>query len=473
MRRSQLKRLLVLLQRLRLTMASQPAAIWATFICTFVVVRAGIDGREPPSVAGDSSPDAQSAGNTIVYCQPLPTVAPHGVGSEHHVGNGRKPTPTKIGKGHAGKVQQHDYAEGNENGHAYEKDGKYWLVPPFLIGASSIVVIYVFVHCMYTHCSCADDKQRRRRPGAPGGPMPIRRVQITTAAGMTTAMGGNGRGPTIVLSDSAGAGGNGGGSTNAASGSRLVPLVCYDDASAATGSGSAAGGGLGSAYGRTQLVEAQPFLIYEQCDDSLDYYEEQPPTPRKGSGFLQLPAAIGRRLSQARLSFSSIGRGSHGRDREPRASLCFLPVARTISDPSGVPGDCVANGSIGGGIGGGSGQTRFETFYCRTCGCHNIIDIGSSVSAAAAVSTAKLISPDGDAAGIADSKQDIDGIGSSSSPPPQLTTAAAFPVPTILVDDEDAMMQSASENDAECIVNVGADNIDGCDTAIVIVTEDC
>jgi hypothetical protein len=389
-------------------------------------------------------------------------------GSEHHVGNGRKTATAKTGKGYAGKVQQHDYAsDGNENGHAYEKDGKYWLVPPFLIGASSIVVIYVFVHCMYTHCSCSDDKRRRRRPG---GPVPIRRVQITTASGMTTAsVGGNGRGPTIVLSDSAGGNGGAGGSATAASGSRLVPLVCYDEAGTAAGSGAAAGGGMGSAYGRTQLVEAQPFLIYEQCDDSLDYYEEQPPTPRKGSGFLQLPAAIGRRLSQARLSFSSIGRGSHGRDREPRASLCFLPVARTISDPSGVPGDGVANGSIVGGMGGGTGQVRFETFYCRSCGSHNVVDVGTSASASAVVtSTAKPTSPDGDAMGVDDGKQETDCVG-CSSPPPIHSTGAAFPVPTILVDDEDM----TAENNADCIASVGADDsFENRDTAVVIVADD-
>lgn len=454
-------------------MTTQSAVIWAAFICIFAVVGAGIDGRGQFAVAGDTSPDAQAAGsNTIVYCQPLPTMvaAPSG-GSEQHVGNGRKAATAKTGKGHAGKVQQHDYASDvNENGHAYEKDGKYWLVPPFLIGASSIVVIYVFVHCMYTHCSCSDDKRRRRHPG---GPVPIRRVQITTAGGMTTAsVGGNGRGPTIVLSDSAGGsgggGGVGGGSATAASGSRLVPLVCYDDAGTATGSGAAAGGGLGSAYGRTQLVEAQPFLIYEQCDDALDYYEEQPPTPRKGSGFLQLPAAIGRRLSQARLSFSSIGRGSHGRDREPRASLCFLPVARTISDPSGVPGDGVANGSIAGGIG-GAGPARFETFYCRSCGCHNVIDVGTSASASAvATSTAKPTSPDGDAMGVDDGKQETDDIG-PLSPPLIQSTAAAFPLPTILVDDEDATMENAADGTA----SVAADNnVESRDTAIVIVTEE-
>lgn len=91
-----------------------------------------------------------------------------------------------------------------------------------------------------------------------------------------------------------------------------------------------------------------------------------------GNSFLQLPAAIGRRLSQARLSLASIGRSSTGggssvsggegatgaRSREPRASLCFLPVARAVSDPN-----CVVQPGSGQGEGGG---THLESFYCRS-----------------------------------------------------------------------------------------------------------
>ncbi|ELT97803.1 hypothetical protein CAPTEDRAFT_210204 [Capitella teleta] len=35
----------------------------------------------------------------------------------------------------------------------YEKgEGKMWLVPPFLIGACSVILIYIVVHCLYLHC---------------------------------------------------------------------------------------------------------------------------------------------------------------------------------------------------------------------------------------------------------------------------------------------------------------------------------
>lgn len=203
-----------------------------------------------------------------------------------------------------------------------------------------------------------------------GGPVPVRRVQIAGHGGPNSTSG-----QTFYLSGDAMTAA-GAGATGGATGNRLVPLVCYDDAGTATAS---AGSGGTNAYGRTQLVEAQPFLIYEQCDDSLDYCEDSmvvPSTPKKetGSGFLQLPAAIGRRLSQARLSLSSIGRSSTGggggdgrgdgtggaRSREPRASLCFLPVSRAISDPSCVLQPAGSQGELG-----GAGGARFESYYCR------------------------------------------------------------------------------------------------------------
>ena len=271
---------------------------------------------------------------------------------------------------------------------------------------------------------------------------------------MTSATGR--RAPTIVLSDPEAVGR----SSTGTSSSRLVPLVCYDDVSASSASarvGTSGGNGLGPAYGRTQLVETQPFLIYEQCDDALDYYEEQPSTPRKGSGFLQLPAAIGRRLSQARLSFSSIGRrGSHIREREPRASICFVPVARAISDPSGVPGD--------GGVS-GLGQQRFEAFYCRSCGVHNVVDIGSPIcSARTSEQAPKSPPPDGDTSCDAHVDQAELGDPDSLSSP----TAVAMPVPTILVDDETMTEQSATESCSDQVDETGRQR----NSTVVIVTEE-
>jgi len=425
----------------------------AVFICFVSVARAtGTDSRDPQVALSDVH---RTDSTTVIYCQPFPTISVSG-GTGEHAGNSRRPVITKNGKGHSGKGQPHDYAsEGNENGSAYEKDGKYWLVPPFLIGTSSIVVIYVTVHCLYTHCNCAADKTRHRRRPGPGGPVPIRRVQITTAAGM--ANGSGGRNPTIVLSDT----GIVGKSSTGASGGRLVPLVCYDDVGASSGSVGGGTAGLGAAYGRTQLVEAQPFLIYEQCDDSLDYHEEQPTTPRKGSGFLQLPAAIGRRLSQARLSFSSIGRReSHGRNREPRASICFVPVARAISDPSGVTGDGVSSESIC-----GLGQPHFEAFYCRSCGVHNVVSIGSPIcSAISTKRTSNSPPPEADTShDVHIDQPDMDVPNALSSP-----TGLAMLLPTIVVDDETLTEQSATESCSDQV----DENEKRRDSTVVIVTEE-
>ena len=116
-----------------------------------------------------------------------------------------------------------------------------------------------------------------------------------------------------------------------------------------------------------QYYESRPFLLVEDGndneDDDDDYFDQDEDDgspsnedtqlnktqnqPRRRSTFLKISDAIGRRLSQTRLSFSSVGAFSHQSKEEensqmrqkktspqPRTSLCFLPVARTVSDPS-------------------------------------------------------------------------------------------------------------------------------------------
>ena len=127
-----------------------------------------------------------------------------------------------------------------------------------------------------------------------------------------------------------------------------------------------------------QNFESRPFLVFESGndndndddddDDEDDYYDDEEEDddlvkkddgkmldipdkqPRRKSALLKISDAIGRRLSQTRLSFSSVGafsqqqkdeesvqltqRKNTQHDKKPRASLCFLPVARTSSDPS-------------------------------------------------------------------------------------------------------------------------------------------
>ena len=244
---------------------------------------------------------------------------------DYHGKGNRKPYG-KNSKFHNTHDDTDDYDDdhlGGSHPTGADREGKYWLVPPFLIGASSIVIAYVAIHCLYTHCNCDDGRNaggHRSNNAYPAKTTTVRRVHLATpagAAGIAGQQGGQHHAPTIVLSNSeslravqnssAPGGGAGGGTT----GSRMVPYVSYD-----------------GAYGQTQLVEAQPFLIYES--DFQDE-EEEPPPERKKTGLLQIPQAIGRRLSQARLSFSSVGSTPR---MEPRASICFVPVGRTLSDPS-------------------------------------------------------------------------------------------------------------------------------------------
>ncbi|ESN99544.1 hypothetical protein HELRODRAFT_192853 [Helobdella robusta] len=128
-----------------------------------------------------------------------------------------------------------------------------------------------------------------------------------------------------------------------------------------------------------QVFETRPFLVFESDDDDDDNFDdndddesealynsndnnndgdgdaktkkkkskkdkkmksESQSQSRRKSALLQIPQAIGRRLSQTRFSFSSITNERNNESkcnrvsRQPRASICFLPVARTVSDPS-------------------------------------------------------------------------------------------------------------------------------------------
>lgn len=289
----------------------------------------------PVTVEVTFTPSPTSPPSSIVYCVPHPDSPGSAEGNNNHNNNnnggrgrGGSSFEDKRTRGKPRSKFAHDDDDDDQDhdGTSYEREGKYWLVPPFLIGASSIVVAYVIIHCLYMHCSCSDDRRRV--------PQTVRRVQIATTGHHHHHHGAP---PTIVLSDPEDMAGSGRGRSPSTAGMpRMVPLVSYD----------------GGSYGQTQLVEAQPFLIYEPYDD-LD-----PPRPspgllqqpgqqqRRKSALLQLPQAIGRKLSQARLSFSSVGTPY----REPRASICFVPVGRTLSDPSGATNLTFAEGNQSHGV---------------------------------------------------------------------------------------------------------------------------
>ena len=92
------------------------------------------------------------------------------------------------------------YYEGGNTG-APEKEANYWLVPPFLIGASSIIFAYVVIHCLYTYCNCNGNPNRKAHSS--GGranhgyqkPTSVRRVHLVNAPMHQSAVdGGAGHG---------------------------------------------------------------------------------------------------------------------------------------------------------------------------------------------------------------------------------------------------------------------------------------
>lgn len=54
-----------------------------------------------------------------------------------------------------GRRTTHSEKERKSSGERRElrrREGEYWLVPPFLIGASRFFVVYITVQCIYLHC---------------------------------------------------------------------------------------------------------------------------------------------------------------------------------------------------------------------------------------------------------------------------------------------------------------------------------
>lgn len=175
----------------------------------------------------------------------------------------------------------------------YDPEGRYWLVPPFLIGASVVIVLYIVVHCLYLHCYA---KKKMRHLAA-------RASQ-----------------PHIVFDPDG----------PSSSSIPLTPVVKYERGT-----------------GRTELVEAQPFLFYEmdgvtspETSDNYSYVEGQ---------HLRLPSFLKRKRSpRASVCSASATIGSvessdnfsEGRRdfRQARASICFVPVNRALSEPGGTKG---------------------------------------------------------------------------------------------------------------------------------------
>ena len=176
----------------------------------------------------------------------------------------------------------------------YKREGKYWLVPPFLIGAASVLVLYVFIHCVYLHCYT-------NRKGDTN-------IKKRTA-------------PTILFNEA---------HSNASPMQVLTPMVKYD-----------------GPYGKTEVVEAQPFLVCQPFDEGDDASE--PCLEKRPSIQVQLPRWLGGggggRGDEPRRSVCSTGAimedtggGLEAPDgdrlHQTRASICFVPVGHSVGDAS-------------------------------------------------------------------------------------------------------------------------------------------
>ena len=186
----------------------------------------------------------------------------------------------------------------------YDKNNKYPLMPTFMISASSVIGIYIIVHCLYLHCYA---KRKMRQ---------LSRRNISPHA--------------IIFSDGDG--------PSTSSIQAFTPMVSYD----------------GSSYGHTEVSGAQPFIVYQTPDTpetpSPEVSSERRPSKRKKSMHLQIPEMF-RNRGRPRTSVCSAGatletpmtstggttsEADKPRTRRPtRASICYIPVSRTISDPTG------------------------------------------------------------------------------------------------------------------------------------------
>ena len=153
-------------------------------------------------------------------------------------------------------------------------DIKYGLVPIFLIGASSIIIVYITIHCLYLHCYAKRKMQH----------------MASQHRGGTT---------TILLND---------GQTSA-NVQAVTPVVKYE-----------------APYGKTEVMKTTPFLVEEQIKE---------PPPLNSTKRASLKQLFSNKSSKR----NSLQCQESVKELSPRAgtkaSICFVPMGKTIEDPSG------------------------------------------------------------------------------------------------------------------------------------------
>ena len=97
-------------------------------------------------------------------------VSPGGHRATYNITNTKSEDISNSGpRGGGGDVSGIDNKTPDVHDNPYDRNGKYWLVPPFLIGATSVIVVYVIIHCLYVHCYSKHklDQIRSERAAAP------------------------------------------------------------------------------------------------------------------------------------------------------------------------------------------------------------------------------------------------------------------------------------------------------------------
>ena len=200
-----------------------------------------------------------------------------------------------------GRKTTHSDKERKSSGDRREirrRDGEYWLVPPFLIGATSVFVVYVTVQCIYLHCYAKKKITGMTSQHAHAhNPNRSQNGAVHVPAVL----------PTIIINDDP--------SSSSYSQAFLVP---YDGQPRNS---------TGSAFSEDGAAEAQPFLMFPEVENATN--------PRRCSLHLAVPAGVS---SAHRTSVCSAGpvmenSSTSGDLRAPRGSICYLPVGHAFSVP--------------------------------------------------------------------------------------------------------------------------------------------
>lgn len=169
---------------------------------------------------------------------------------------------------------------------------RYPLVPPFLIGAVVVMVVYCFFQCIYVHCYAK------------------RTIQSKSSN----------KPPTIIIQSDSQDGDL----------QQITPMVRLD-------------GGPG---GRPEVVAAHPYLVCQplDCDDDFSSGPSRR-SSTKSRLSLQVPSFVRRLSRSSQGSPNDLAPSTAitpGERRRSRASICFLPVGQPIQS-SGSPGDTASS----------------------------------------------------------------------------------------------------------------------------------